>query len=130
MQGPERRRKKQTHIWEHFEDLGGDGKDPAGVHLVAQLGARRGVPPGGEEEGRGIAAARQRHPTGGRRGESRREPSEAALPLLGEPGCVWFLLEVAGLLLVLLPLADLQVPPSLEQVRGFHPGEHAEGLRR
>lgn len=55
----------RTHIWEHFEDLGGDGEDPAGVHFVPQLGARGGVPLGGEQEGRSIAAARQGHPAAG-----------------------------------------------------------------
>lgn len=63
----------RTHIWEHFEDLGGDGKDPAGVHLVPQLGARGGVPLGGEQEGRSIAAAGQRHPTGAHRRGRRQE---------------------------------------------------------
>lgn len=72
MQGP-KQQSGRTHIWEHFEDLGGDGKDPAGVHLIAQLGARGGVPLGGEQEGWSIAAAGQRHPTGGRRRERRQE---------------------------------------------------------
>lgn len=38
------------------------------------------------------------------------------------------LLEVAGLLLVLLPPTHLQVPPPLKQVGGFHPGRQAERL--
>lgn len=64
MEGPQQQ-SRRTHIWEHFEDLGSDGKDPAGVHLVPQLGARGGVPLGGEQEGWGVAAAGQRHPTAG-----------------------------------------------------------------
>lgn len=37
-------------------------------------------------------------------------------------------LEVAVLLLALLPLTHLQVSPSLKQVWGFHPGRQAERL--
>lgn len=76
-----KQRSGQTHIWEHFEDLGGDGKDPAGVHLVAQLGARRGVGLGGEQEGRSVAASGQRHPNRGtERRKETREASETASP--------------------------------------------------
>lgn len=91
MEDPEQQ-SGQTHVWEHFEDLGSDGKDPAGVHLVAQLGARGGVPLGGEQEGWSIAASGQRHPA--RRAERRKETREASEPaacLLDELGCVWFL---------------------------------------
>lgn len=126
MEDPEQQ-SGQTHVWEHFEDLGSDGKDPAGVHLVAQLGARGGVPLGGEQEGWSIAASGQRHPAGGRRGGRKREKHQnrlrvswTSLDVFGSS------LEVTGLLLVLLPSADLQIPPSLEQIRGFHPGEDAE----
>lgn len=126
MEDPEQQ-SGQTHVWEHFEDLGSDGKDPAGVHLVAQLGARGGVPLGGEQEGWSIAASGQRHPAGGRRGgrkrgkhQNRLRVSWTSLDMFGS------LLEVTGLLLVLLPSADLQVPPSLEQIRGFHPGDDAK----
>lgn len=59
--------RRRTHIGEHLEDLGGDGKDAAGVHLVPQLGAGGGVPLGGEQKGRSVAAARQRHPSGEQR---------------------------------------------------------------
>ena len=58
-----------THIWEHFEDFGGDGKDPAGVHLVPQLGPCGSVPLGGEQKGGSVTASRQRHPSGRHRGE-------------------------------------------------------------
>lgn len=61
MAGP-KRKMLGTHIWEHFEDLVGDGKDSIGVHLVPQLGPCRSVPLGGEQKGRSITAARQRHP--------------------------------------------------------------------
>lgn len=115
-EGPKQQR-GQTHIWEHFEDLGSDGKDPAGVHLVAQLGARGGVPLGGEQEGWSIAASGERHPTGGRRGGRRREKHQKQLRVSWTSLDVFgSSLEVAGLLLVLLPSADLQVPPSLEQI--------------
>lgn len=72
MKGP-KNQSGQTHIWKHFEDLGGDGEDPAGVHLVPQLGARRGVPLGGKQKGGSIAASGQRHPTGRRKGGRRQE---------------------------------------------------------
>lgn len=51
-----------THVRKHLEDLSGDGQDAAGVHLIPQLGSWGCVPLGGEQEGWGIAAARQRHP--------------------------------------------------------------------
>ena len=55
----------QTHIWEHLEDLGCDGQDAAGVHLVPQLGPCRRVPLGGEQEGGSITAPGQRRPSEG-----------------------------------------------------------------
>lgn len=60
-----------THIWKHLEDLSGDGKDTTGVHLISQLCSCRSVPLGGEQKGRSITAARQRHPSGKHQGKVR-----------------------------------------------------------
>lgn len=64
-----RRERRRTHIWKHLEDLRGDGKDTAGIHLVPQFGPCRRVLLGGEQKGRSVTAASQRHPSGGHQRE-------------------------------------------------------------
>lgn len=51
-------------MWKHLKDLIGDRKNTTGVHLVSQLAPCRSVSLGGEQKGRSVTAAGQRHPMG------------------------------------------------------------------